>query len=44
MEKIFYPSINSLIREGDIEALTEALNALSPFELTDLTVKKSDRN
>lgn len=38
MEKI----LNSLIKEGDIEALTEALNALSPFELADLIVKKSE--
>jgi hypothetical protein len=40
MEKILDSSINSLIKKGDIEALTEALNALSPFELADLIVKK----
>lgn len=41
MSKTYYPSINSLIKEGDIEALTAALNALSSFELADLIVKKS---
>lgn len=44
MEKILYPSINSLIKEGDIEALTEALNALSPFELADLIINKSEED
>lgn len=41
MFKTHYPSIDTLIQEGDIEGLTEALNALPPFELADLIVKKS---
>jgi magnesium transporter len=36
------PSIESLIKKGDIEALTEALNALSPFELADLIIHRSE--
>lgn len=35
------PSINSLVDEGDIEALTGALNELSPFELAELITSKS---
>jgi len=38
------PSINSLIEEGDIKALAEALNALSPFELADLIANKSEED
>lgn len=44
MKKLPTPSIKSLINEGDIEALTEALNALSPFELADLIVSKSEED
>ena len=36
------PYIKSLIKEGDIEALTEALNALSPFEIAELIANKSE--
>ena len=42
-KKLPSPSINSLVKEGDIEALTEALNVLSPFELADLIVIKSEK-
>lgn len=38
------PTINSLIKEGDIEALTEALNALSPFEIAEIIVGKSQED
>ena len=38
------PSIESLIKEGDIEALTERLNALSPFELAELITNNSEEN
>jgi magnesium transporter len=38
------PSIISLIREGDIEALTELLNSLSPFELADLIANKTEED
>ena len=39
-----YPSISSLIKEGDIEALSEALNALSPFELAELIANKQEED
>ncbi len=39
-----HPSISSIIKEGDIEALTEALNALSPFELAELIANKSEED
>lgn len=35
------PSIDRLIKDGDIEALTEALSTLSPFELSALISSKS---
>lgn len=35
-------SIKDLIRAGDIEELTEALNVLSPFELADLIVNSPE--
>lgn len=38
------PTINSLIKEGDIEALTEALNVLPPFELAELITGKSQED
>lgn len=38
------PSIESLIQEGDVEALTEALNPLSPFELAELLANKSEED
>lgn len=38
------PSINTLIKEGDIEALTEALNPLSPFELAELICNKQEED
>jgi magnesium transporter len=44
MKKLPTPSIKSLIKEGDIEALTEALNALSPFELAELIANKSEED
>lgn len=39
-----FSSIKSLIREGDIEALKETLNALSPFELADLIFNHSEED
>lgn len=38
------PSINSLIKEGDVEALSEALNVLSPFELAELIANKQEED
>lgn len=38
-----FPSIGSLIKEGDIEELTEALNNLHPFEIADLIIHKSEK-
>lgn len=43
-KKLPPPSINSLIKEGDPEALNEALSALSPFELADLIAEKPEEN
>lgn len=37
-------SINRLIKDGHSEALTEALHALSPFELADLMANKSEKD
>lgn len=37
-------SINSLLKEGDLEQLSQALNALSPFEIADIMVNKSDED
>lgn len=37
-------SISGLIQEGDIEALSEALNALSPFELAEIIVNKPEED
>lgn len=42
LRKLPSPSIKSLIKKGDIEALTEALNALSPFELAELIINRSE--
>lgn len=39
-----FPSIKRLIKDGDVEALTEALNPLSPFELADLISNKSEED
>ncbi len=44
MHTIIHPSINSLIKNRDIGALTEALNALPPFELADLLTNKSEED
>jgi len=44
LKKLPSPSIRRLIKEGDIEALTERLNALSPFEIADLIVNMSEDN
>lgn len=44
LKELPYPSISGLIDEGDVEALTEALSALSPFELADLIVNKSEED
>lgn len=38
------PPINGLINGGDIEALTEALNGLLPFEIADLIANKSEED
>jgi magnesium transporter len=38
------PSIPGLIKEGDSEGLTEALNALSPFEIAELITKTADED
>lgn len=37
-------SIDVLLKEGDIEELREALIALSPFEIADVIVRKSEPN
>lgn len=42
LKKLPRPSINSLIKDGDMEALKEALDDLSPFEIADLITNKSD--
>lgn len=42
LRPVFYSSINSLIKDGDVEALREVLNSLSPFELADIIVNKSE--
>lgn len=39
-----HPSIKDLINDGDIEALTEELNTLSPFELAELISNKSEED
>lgn len=39
-----HPSIHDLINEGDNEALTNALNSLSPFELADLMTHRSEND
>jgi len=44
IKKLPSPSIKTLIKEGDIGALTEALNALPPFELADLIATKSEED
>lgn len=36
------PTIHQLVQDGDVEALQEALNDLSPFELAELISSKSD--
>jgi magnesium transporter len=43
-KKLPSASINSLIQQGDIEALKDALHELSPFELADLIVNKSEED
>jgi magnesium transporter len=42
--KISVFSIDDLIKKGDIEALKEALNSLSPFEIADLIAHKSEKD
>lgn len=42
IKEVPYPSIETLISEGDIEALKEALNDLSPFELAELITNKNE--
>jgi len=37
-------SINSLIKQGDLEALAKVLNTLSPFEIADLIANKSEED
>jgi len=39
-----HPSINKILKEGDIETLKELLISLSPFELAELIVDKSEDN
>jgi magnesium transporter len=39
-----HTSISGLIKEGDVEALSEALNALSPFELAELIANKQEED
>jgi len=43
-EKVHFSSINRLIKDKNIEGITEYLNALSPFELANLIVKKSNKD
>lgn len=40
MKKIPKPSIDEIIRNGDIEEITEALNEMSAFEISDLITRK----
>lgn len=42
--KLHLPSINALVNKQDIEALTEILNSLSPFELADLMSNKEEED
>lgn len=39
-----YPPIESLIEEGDVEALAEVLEKMSPFEIADLITHNSEEN
>lgn len=39
-----HPSISDLIKEGDVEALSEALNTLSPFEIAELIANKPEED
>jgi magnesium transporter len=42
--KLPYPSVNQLIKDGDVEALTDLLQGHSPVELADLIAQKSKRD
>lgn len=44
MRTLPYPSLTSLIKEGDIEALKDALKDHSPFELATLMANKSNKD
>ncbi len=44
MSQVVKPSINSLIKEGNLKGLSEELNTLSPFEIADLISNKSEED